>query len=284
MNRLVIVLIYLCLSFSCGSIEAKKSMPQYPEAVDTFQFYGDSREGPEIYSTLLQLGFAHYPLGPVIHLGDIISSPRHPEEYGPFLALSTLYVKKENFHIVVGNHDVDNAASFLNLSRIFPEVGDQGYYSRMIGNCYCIFLNTEDLTVGGNGIGPEQLSWLTSELSSDRAKKAKYRFILMHRPLYPQNQHVDEPLKENDALHAIFKFYKVDAVIAGHEHSYSHQVKDGIHYLVTGGAGSPLFKGGGPSAFFHYVQMFEFENVLKFYAIDLLGRTKDEFTINLHTL
>ncbi|RZA13363.1 MAG: hypothetical protein EOP10_29855, partial [Proteobacteria bacterium] len=155
------------------------------------------------------------------------------------------------------------------------------YYVKSIGNCFCIFLNSEDQSAGGNKFGPVQRAWLDEVLNSDAFKAAKFRMVMTHRPLFPQNQHKDEPFGDNDELHALFLQHKVDIVIAGHEHSYSHIVKDGLHYLVTGGGGSPLFEGGGPAAFFHYVQMFETDSELKFYAINFLGRTKDEFTVDL---
>jgi hypothetical protein len=34
--------------------------------------------------------------------------------------------------------------------------------------------------------------------------------------------------------------YKVTAVFAGHDHNYQHHLKNGVHYIVTGGGGAPL--------------------------------------------
>jgi hypothetical protein len=32
----------------------------------------------------------------------------------------------------------------------------------------------------------------------------------------------------------------VTAVFAGHDHNYQHHLKNGVHYIVTGGGGAPL--------------------------------------------
>lgn len=282
MIRIPLGIIFIASALSCHNIALDQKLPIVPKnTVATMQFYGDSRENPDMYAGLLQIGFAHYPKGPVIHLGDMISSPRHPEEYKPFQVLSTQYTRPNDFYITIGNHDVDDEESLVHLTRVFTDVGDKGYYAKKIGNCYCIFLNSEDQSAGGNRLGPDQRAWLNEQLNSDASKASKYRVVMIHRPLYPQNQHKDEPLIDNDELHALFLEHKVNLVVAGHEHTYSHIVKDGLNYLITGGGGSPLFTGGGQASFFHYMQMFEMDSELKFYAIDILGRTKDEFSVDL---
>lgn len=276
-----LIMIFISI-LSCRETAIDRSLPQVPAStIHTMQFIGDSRGGPEIYSSLLEIGYTHFPKGPVIHLGDIISTPDHPEEYGPFKALSKLFVPRDRLYVTIGNHDVDDEISMLHAYRVFPEVGPQGYYSRIIDNCYCIFLNSEDQSEGGNRLGASQREWLLKELSSPESQAAKYRLVMVHKPIFPQNQHKDDPLADAEELHALFVQYKVNMVLSGHEHAYSRITRDGVEYLMSGGGGSPLYNNAGPAAFYHYVQMFETESQLKFYAIDFLGRTKDEFSIDL---
>jgi predicted phosphodiesterase len=47
----------------------------------------------------------------------------------------------------------------------------------------------------------------------------------------------------------------VDYVFAGHIHAYAQAERDGIVYVVTGGAGAPLYRGGHPQAFHHYLRV-----------------------------
>ncbi len=284
MNRSLCKILCSLFLVSCNDTAVDKKLPTLENYVGTLQFYGDSREGPNVYAALLDIGYAHFPSGPVIHLGDIISSPSHSEQYSPFLGLTTRYHKRDKLFVTIGNHDVDNQNTLENAKIVFPEIGEFGYSAKKIGNCFCIFLNSEDLTRGSNLLGTAQRQWLESTLLSAESKSAKYRIVMIHRPIFPQNQHAGETFDDNDALHQLFVDHKVQAVVSGHEHSYSHIVDSGVHYLITGGAGSPLFKGAGDAAFYHFMQMFETTSELKFYAIDILGRTRDEFTIPLSTL
>lgn len=36
------------------------------------------------------------------------------------------------------------------------------------------------------------------------------------------------------------------AVFAGHDHNYQHHLKNGVHYIVTGGGGAPLAPAEAP--------------------------------------
>ena len=46
--------------------------------------------------------------------------------------------------------------------------------------------------------------------------------------------------KETPTLVPMFEKQKVTAVFAGHDHNYQHHLKNGVHYIVTGGGGAPL--------------------------------------------
>ena len=35
--------------------------------------------------------------------------------------------------------------------------------------------------------------------------------------------------------------YRVTAGFFGHDHNYQHYLKNGIHYIITGGGGAPLY-------------------------------------------
>ena len=44
----------------------------------------------------------------------------------------------------------------------------------------------------------------------------------------------------------LFERYKVHAVFCGHGHNYQHHLKNGVHYIVTGGGGAPLYPADAP--------------------------------------
>ena len=39
----------------------------------------------------------------------------------------------------------------------------------------------------------------------------------------------------------MFEKYHVTAGLFGHDHNYQHYLKSGVHYIVSGGGGAPLY-------------------------------------------
>jgi 3',5'-cyclic AMP phosphodiesterase CpdA len=201
------------------------------------------------------------------------------------VSLTETYFESQRFFPVIGNHDVEDARSHDLFMATFPQLATPGYEVEMIGDCFCIITNSEDLEVRPGTIGPTQLAWLEAQLSSEAAQKAPFRIVFTHRPPYPQHHHRDKPLQPTETLHELFKKYKVAAVFAGHEHSYSRVEKDGVVYVVSGGAGSPLHEDAGwNAAFYHYIQVSYLKTALQVRTIDHMGKVRDDFKIELPTL
>ena len=194
-------------------------------------FFGDSRDGNHVYSQLQSRSVkSGLPLA-AIHLGDMISTPKNNEQWPAFISITKTYFKDEIFYPVIGNHDVEDSKSLGIFRAAFPKTPETGYNIRSIGDCFCVFLNSEDLETKPGIIGPTQIAWLESEFASEAGQSAKYRIVFVHRPLFPQNHHKDKPLEPQNQLHQIFNNNKVDMVVAGHEHSYSKTTVDDVIYL-----------------------------------------------------
>jgi ribosomal protein L12E/L44/L45/RPP1/RPP2 len=43
------------------------------------------------------------------------------------------------------------------------------------------------------------------------------------------------------ALTPMFEKYNVTAGFFGHDHNYQHYLKNGVHYIISGGGGAPLY-------------------------------------------
>ena len=50
------------------------------------------------------------------------------------------------------------------------------------------------------------------------------------------------------ALTPMLEKYNVTAGFFGHDHNYQHYLKNGIHYIVSGGGGAPLYDVDKPPA------------------------------------
>lgn len=145
---------------------------------------------------------------------------------------------------VIGNHDVWSELS----ERVYREIFDEPlYYSFDYQGCHFVVLDTEVQGEAGKITG-EQFGWLEEDLS--RNQGARYTFVFLHRPIWGGLR--GDPVAWAP-VHRLFVAKGVDAVFAGHDHIYLADEIDGIHYIVTGGAGAPLYsaqeKTGG---FFHY--------------------------------
>lgn len=146
---------------------------------------------------------------------------------------------KAKVYLTLGNHDILGSKA----NQDFFEKGLGGLYRSFDrGNSHFIILDTE--VVGEeNRIAGKQLEWLKQDL--DKSRRAKHKFVFMHRPMYPVDGHTGQCLdahpKERDELHAMFVRNHVTAVFAGHEHLFDQMTKDGVRYVITGGASTLLF-------------------------------------------
>jgi hypothetical protein len=123
------------------------------------------------------------------------------------------------------------------------------------------FIALDNVSLKGGGFGVEQLTWLEADLHAARANKAvKYIVVGMHKALAKNGQTthaMDEDgahaIGESDQALALFKKYKVDTILASHEHLYTHFKQGGIDSHITGGLGAPLSNKLGKSHAYHHV-------------------------------
>ena len=47
--------------------------------------------------------------------------------------------------------------------------------------------------------------------------------------------------KQMEEAIPLYEKYHVTAALFGHDHNYQHYLKNGIHYVVSGGGGAPLY-------------------------------------------
>ena len=59
----------------------------------------------------------------------------------------------------------------------------------------------------------------------------------------------------NEAFMALMVEKGVKLVLTGHIHSYDDAVRDGVRYIITGGAGAPLYPEPNRPAFHHYIRV-----------------------------
>jgi predicted phosphodiesterase len=114
--------------------------------------------------------------------------------------------------------------------------GTQEYYSFDYGDMHVLVLNNE---VDYNEGSPQYL-YAQRDLSST---SKPWKIVIYHRPAYCAGGH-GEDSKMITMSEKIFEPNHVDVVMNGHSHFFQHNLVHGIHHLVLGSAGAPLYKLG----------------------------------------
>ena len=94
----------------------------------------------------------------------------------------------------------------------------------------------------------EHLEWIDNALSQHN-ETSTWLVVAGHYPIYSIGEHGDDSYLISDLL-PILKRNKVHIYMSGHDHNHQHIVKDGMHFIVSGGSAgrSPL----GPHGLQHY--------------------------------
>ncbi|HID32726.1 MAG TPA: hypothetical protein EYP24_05045 [bacterium (Candidatus Stahlbacteria)] len=212
----------------------------------SFVVLGDNRsnkpiEQPEVFKRIIN---EINVIGPdlVINVGDMIlgytdDTTLIMKEWNRFD--STIKRLDMEYHLTPGNHDVWDSVS----QEIFLNRYGYLYKSFIRDRVLFIILNSE-FRSSPDRIEGEQLEWLKQELK----RPARFKFVFLHKPLWA----IDSTFWYSK-IHPILLRNRVNAVFAGHWHSYVFYQRDGIRYIITGGAGAPLNEFEKAGGFYHYL-------------------------------
>lgn len=241
---------------------------------NSFGIIGDTRIGAmEAPYTAFVKQVEKQGIPTVIIVGDAIDTPGKQDEWD---RLRYLTGDKIALHVVAGNHDVNNRRSLAVYTQVF---GRGPYYSFSQNDTLFVVLNTEIPGQEGKITG-QQFGWLDKEL----AKAFKYKFVFLHRPLFPTmfgtGYGLDRHPQDRDRLHQLFIKQGVAVVVSGHQHLYHRSERDGITYVISGGGGGRLHGfTEEEGAFLHYVLAKKSNEGYVFSAFDFKGIVRDQFSV-----
>ena len=229
------VVVALCLLLLCAGCER----PWHVAVLGDADLGSPGKPVPPVFPRILAAIHEQAP-DLVFFTGDLVhgrSLLRADTEEQYRLAAGLLSGLCPRLFVVPGNHDVDGAGGRETFEAHFGRTpwafGHRGW--RFIG------LDTEEPGFRGE-IAGEQLRWLQEELG--RRKRCRGTVVFLHRPVWPT------PLAEGRVrslprpeLHRLLAGAGVSAVFAGHEHRFHQEVRDGVLYVITGGAGASLLDG-----------------------------------------
>ena len=233
----------------------------------------------------------------VLNTGDV-SLEGYRYEYNRYRSI--IEASKVPWLTVRGNHELYSDSGTYYFNKIVGDtdfVFDRGNLKIIIlSNCHQLHLNRKNYS--NYYISKEQLIWLDSILI-DVNKSNKIPIVVSHVPpcikgyytrhcLGYSRQYPKPNIEKSNVktfLRMLF-FYRVPLAIFGHIHLYDSFDYNGVTFVITGGAGAPLytdFKRGVPV--YHYILMRVFRtDSVKGIVLNPDGNEIDpgyNFTINL---
>ncbi len=210
----------------------------------TFAVYGDNEGGYSTFQNVLDSISADRSISFAVSVGDI--TPRGTkadyERYFGMCAASNIKI-----YDTIGNHD--NGASGEGRKIFQKKYGSTWYYFDKGDARFIILDNSRS-----DGMGEEQINWAKKALATKKQK-----LVFMHKPIFDPSgmypEHVMAPSSEAEKLDDLFIRDKVRYVFSGHIHGYLRAEEHGIVYVVTAGAGAPLYMPYFNGGYHNYVKV-----------------------------
>jgi len=272
--------------FEVGPDKSKGSFKTPPAAGEPFRFvvYGDTRTRPDAHRAVVQELLKHGVPDFVTFSGDAIADGGDQSLWPIFFDIEKDLLRQTAFFPSLGNHERHSPNWYEYFQQAKP------YYSFNWGSAHFAVLDSDLGNVSPNksvrdASWAEQTRWLEEDLAANQ--KADFRFIMAHHPPYTavKSRQGDNP--HMTALVPMLEKYHVSAGLFGHDHNYQHYLKNGIHYIGSGGGGAPLYDVDVPPAGItqkvmsieNFVSISVNGKVAKVEAIAVDGKTIDQFEI-----
>ncbi len=176
----------------------------------------------------------------VINTGDLVNNPGNDDQWREYISISKK-VKAPYFE-VIGNHDGWSTAGLEKFRNRFQR---NDYYSFTVRNCLFVSLNSWYLKEPDKNPqeAKKQQDFLVSTLLNS---SARFKFILIHHPLYLKNAEEKEeyftlPEEQRKWLLDVSMKNNVKLILTGHFHRNNVVTyRDSLTIITTGPTSKPL--------------------------------------------
>jgi hypothetical protein len=262
-----------------------KTPPNREGGSFNFVAYGDNRTRPDVHrrviETLLKQGMPDF----VLQTGDLVADGNDDSLWPVFFDIERELLRHTSFFPALGNHERNSHDFYEFFQATTP------YYSFDWGNAHFAVINSDIQNVSNqkrerDSFWAEQTRWLEEDLAAHQA--ADFRFVTAHHPPFTAVERRQGENPHMTGLTPMFEKYHVTGAFFGHDHNYQHYLQNGIHYVITGGGGAPLYDVNKPPAGITQ-KVVSIENFVKVSvegksahvkAIAIDGRVLDEFDIS----
>lgn len=205
------------------------TLPWYPIVV-----MGDNRppnthdiSPPEIFYDIVNESAQIYPvafIGTGDHVG--IGSKEQYERFYWILKNSSI----QNIWLAIGNHDLELHSESMNYWLTY--FGPEYMYIDDIPNWRIAIINSETRL---------SMNWKKQILDAYSDLGNRSLIFVFHRPIFPKVNHNLDTERSSIFMNIIKDKDRVKLVLQGHYHGWGMQVKNNITWIITGGAGAPLY-------------------------------------------
>jgi predicted phosphodiesterase len=206
-----------------------------------FAVAGDTHNSSKVYRRLLET-VARDNVEFLIHTGDLVYDKGTEAQWQKFQTLMADFPLP--FYPVPGNHDglggkLDGYLAYSGAPA--------AHYSFDQGSAHFAFADSHN-----GGVTAAELDWLRDNLG---AASQPLKIVVLHHPPFDPDGTDHVMAFGNNKFMRLMAEMDVDYVFTGHIHAYVRGQRDGVEYVISGGAGSILYRSGHPLAVNHYLRV-----------------------------
>jgi len=212
-----------------------------PEPQFNFLVFGDNQGYQGCLNEIASIVEGNLPAF-AFHCGDLTPFGRRHQYKEVYQALQNVSMP---VFATAGNHDVK-----LDGGRVYTELFGSSTYSFDYSNCHFAVVNSSNYTVSS-----DELNWLDQDLSTSQKP---LKFVFTHVPPFdprPYSNHSMTNQTSANCLMDIVERNNVSIFFAGHIHLYNSTIKNGTHYIISGGSGAQLVADRQNGGFHHFVNV-----------------------------
>jgi hypothetical protein len=265
----------------------KGSFKTPPNGAEPFSFlvYGDNRTRHDVHRQVIAQILKHAIPDFIVQTGDMVADGNDSAQWPVFFDIEKELLRQTAFFPALGNHE-RNTHYFEDIFH------DSPYYSFDWGNAHFSVIDSDIANVaeyehGQSTFWNEEVRWLEEDLAAHQ--KSDFRFLVAHHPPFTAVASRQGNNAHMTALTPMLEKYRISAAFFGHDHNYQHYLKNGIHYVTTGGGGAPLYDVSKPAegitvkvvSIENYVNVSVKGKSARFQAIAIDGKVLDEYGIEV---
>ena len=193
----------------------------------------DCRTGTDVFSRISRNMLKEDPVV-ALYGGDLCHNSRYKSWKKEFFNRDQLeFASQVPFFNATGNHEgwEQNTKAFTMGPE--SESQTQDFYSFDYGDVHVLCLNT----ALPYGKGSPQYQFAEKDLART---SQPWKIVTAHVPAYCRGGH-GEDAGMVAMTRELFEPARVDMVLTGHSHFFQHNLVNGIHHMVIGSAGAPLY-------------------------------------------